>query len=370
MTYIIDWIAQFQLLLLAAVLLISKRGRRVSNRMLAVFCIMQSMCVFNSIVWRYYDWFYANAPFLFFLVKSPVMLVGPALYLYTRSMTQNHYQLTRKDWLHLTPFLIHFSFYFIRFHRFGGGMKRHLLDQDLVQTALQERIMDNLFFITLIVYGILIVIALVRYAKRLKQCYAFPTVRRLGWPVGFLGGYLLLWFLDIFEYYRIWFTGGDSLFFQTAHLLVFVLVTTMVFKALLWPDSLTELRWVEGTDKYMLRPEQKKAYLKALKSIMIEKQPYLEPRLTLNDLSKAADIPPRHLSLILNDELKQNFYDFINSFRVRMVQVYMMDPEKSRNTILEMLYEAGFNSKTAFNAAFKKQTGMTPTDFKRTVSAS
>ena len=367
-TTVIDWITQFQLMLLAAALLISKRGRRVSNRMLALFCIIQSTCVFNSIIWRYYDWFYANAPYLFYLFKSFVILVGPALYLYTRSMTRLQFRLSRRDWFNLLPFLIHFSFYFVRFHRFGIAMKRHLLSENLVQTAVQARIMDNLFFITLIVYGVLIVIELVRYANRLKQCYAFPPVWRLGWPVLLLGGFVLVWVIEIFEYYRIWIMGGSSLFFQMAHLFVFILATAMVFKALVWPDSLTELKWVESKYKYILSPKQKKAYLAALKTSMIEKQPYLEPRLTLTDLSKVSDIPPRHLSQILNDELSQNFYDFINSFRVRMVQAYMMDPEKSRKTILEMLYEAGFNSKTAFNTAFKKQTGMTPSDFKRTVS--
>ena len=75
------------------------------------------------------------------------------------------------------------------------------------------------------------------------------------------------------------------------------------------------------------------------------------------------NVNSRHLSQVINELLDQNFYDLINKYRVEEVKKYIKkNPGKN---ISEMMYEAGFNSKAAFNNAFKKHTGMTPTEYRR-----
>lgn len=98
---------------------------------------------------------------------------------------------------------------------------------------------------------------------------------------------------------------------------------------------------------------------------MRHEKPFLEPELTLSDLSERCGIPVHYLSQILNENLNRNFYNFINSYRIEEAKRMLSDPEERNLTILEVLYTVGFNSKSVFNTAFKRFAGMTPTDFKK-----
>jgi AraC-like DNA-binding protein len=63
--------------------------------------------------------------------------------------------------------------------------------------------------------------------------------------------------------------------------------------------------------------------------------------------------------------LQQNFFDFINRYRIEEAQRLLTDPPDKKITVLEVLYECGFNSKSSFNTLFKKHTGLTPSEFKK-----
>ncbi|MCW8832199.1 MAG: helix-turn-helix domain-containing protein [Colwellia sp.] len=100
-------------------------------------------------------------------------------------------------------------------------------------------------------------------------------------------------------------------------------------------------------------------------NIMKEKQLYLECELTLSDLAEQADIPQHQLSEVLNGQLNQNFYSFVNDYRVQYAKE-LLTGEKTKNMpIVELAFEAGFRSKSSFYDAFKKATAMTPTQYKK-----
>lgn len=102
-----------------------------------------------------------------------------------------------------------------------------------------------------------------------------------------------------------------------------------------------------------------------LKHYMTEEKPFLNPSLTIQDVSNGIKIPVRDLSLLINHKLEQHFYDFINGYRIEYALDILKDVTKSKVTILEILYEVGFNSKSSFNTAFKKHTGNTPTHYRK-----
>jgi AraC-like DNA-binding protein len=118
-----------------------------------------------------------------------------------------------------------------------------------------------------------------------------------------------------------------------------------------------ELDDVNKSDEMALQMELVKKYV-------LENESYLEPSLTIQELSKQVDIPVRDLSLLINRHSNQHFFDFINEFRIQKAKQLMKDPAKKEHTILEILYEVGFNSKSSFNTAFKKFTNQTPTAFR------
>ncbi len=98
---------------------------------------------------------------------------------------------------------------------------------------------------------------------------------------------------------------------------------------------------------------------------MSEEKSFLNPSLTIQNVSESIDIPLRDLSLLINHKLNQHFYDFVNTYRIEHAMVILKSATKSKLTILEILYDVGFNSKSSFNTAFKKHTGTTPTAYRK-----
>jgi len=100
---------------------------------------------------------------------------------------------------------------------------------------------------------------------------------------------------------------------------------------------------------------------------MKKEKPYLNAELKQADLAKKLELTSHHLSEILNFCFNQNFYNFINSYRVLEAQRLMTKDNYLDAKIIAVAFDAGFKSKTSFNRIFKKYTGSTPTDYKKTI---
>jgi len=112
--------------------------------------------------------------------------------------------------------------------------------------------------------------------------------------------------------------------------------------------------------------ESRKAeeYLKKLIYLMDIEKIYREEHISLQSLSEKLDIPSYQLSYIINEKLNKSYFDLINSYRIEDAKRQLLDPQKQDQTILNIAYDVGFNTKVAFNNAFKKYTNMTPSQFK------
>jgi AraC-like DNA-binding protein len=107
-----------------------------------------------------------------------------------------------------------------------------------------------------------------------------------------------------------------------------------------------------------------------LKDLMRTKMPHMDEDLTLFNLATIMQIHPNHLSQIINMNDQRNFFDFINYYRVEAVKELIVSKRHANKTLLSIALGCGFSSKAAFNRAFKKFTGQTPSEFKRRVSGS
>lgn len=94
---------------------------------------------------------------------------------------------------------------------------------------------------------------------------------------------------------------------------------------------------------------------------------YRDPHISLQSLADQLSITSHQLSQILNDRLEQKFTDFINSHRVAEARKRLQTPGQSEKKISAMAFEVGFNTMAAFYRAFKKFTGQTPTQYKRSI---
>ena len=100
--------------------------------------------------------------------------------------------------------------------------------------------------------------------------------------------------------------------------------------------------------------------LSILEKGMKEKKWFQNPSLSLRELAKNMNINSNKLSWLLNERIGQNFNEYVNSFRLENFKVNALNPANNHLTLLALAYENGFNSKTVFNAFFKKTQGMTP----------
>jgi AraC-like DNA-binding protein len=106
------------------------------------------------------------------------------------------------------------------------------------------------------------------------------------------------------------------------------------------------------------------AQIETLRHYMSEKEPYLDPSLTIQELANQINIPVRDLSVLINHHIDQHFFDFVNEYRIQKAMSILKNPSKKELTVLEILYEVGFNSKSSFNTSFKKYTNLTPTAYR------
>lgn len=111
-----------------------------------------------------------------------------------------------------------------------------------------------------------------------------------------------------------------------------------------------------------LSPELASALMAELTAVMTEQKPYLNPDLSLAALANQLSVSTNYLSQTINQLAGQNFFDYINRHRVEHALPELL---ASSRGIVDIAMAAGFNSKSAFYAAFRKHQGMTPGDYRK-----
>jgi len=181
-----------------------------------------------------------------------------------------------------------------------------------------------------------------------------------------LAGFGLLWLLWI-PYAAVgYFYYNNQAGIRTYYALYFLLVTAIIWivaKALLKPGVMEDEKPVpvSPVSKSSAELLQKSIWLKkAMKANLY----YQDPELSLGSLAEEFGMHPHELSRIINMALGKSFNDFINEYRVAEVIRKMQDPACDRITLLGIAFDAGFNSKTTFNRAFRQMTRKSPAEYK------
>ena len=103
-----------------------------------------------------------------------------------------------------------------------------------------------------------------------------------------------------------------------------------------------------------------------LSTLMSDEHCYLEPNLTLPQLAERLDCSVNHLSQVINAGFGMSFYDYINGYRVRRAEQLLGAADAESQAILDVALAVGFNSSSTFYSAFKKVTGVTPAQYRKT----
>lgn len=302
------------------------------------------------------------------------VFTGPLIFVYIKSLFEEKTKLIRKYYVHFIPTLLYALCVSIPFlisiikKGFIFGYLKVLNDHsDLIAIVLM------LYFIFYTIFSLKL---FYRYKSAMKFNFSNISENDFGWVKRMLIGILMILCLDItLTMYEL---VVEKLNFETKYLTFISVITFMGYlgyygvkqSKILLPDFL--INTPIKTDKegkkneYLSGINDEELYdLKlSLEHIMSIEKKYLDEDLTLSMLANTISISDKKLSAFLNQYLKTTFYDYVNKYRVASVKEKMKSSEYNNITLLGIAYESGFKSKTSFNRIFKKETGLSPSQFK------
>lgn len=354
--------------------MLGKKNRLRADKFLIVYLIF-------SLVRQIYVYIEAqgllNESYWMIFGKSHYLLNAPIFFFYVYALTQR--QNLSKKWYVIVfiPFIaysLNFLYhYFWLFDRSAVSFHNGLLYLD-GHVSVPWAFFVSIFLLIEPVFILISYILLKRYKKRIRD--SFSSVDKIN----------LNWLRLIFN---IWFTsaivlvpistltvGGlislpvDFMQFLLEMLNVAFLFIlgfygfkqTTIFSNLDLAES-ESLKESVSYERSGLSKEQAVYYHQQLLALMKEKKPYLNGELSAGELAQLLNISVNHLSQVLNTVQQQNFFDFVNGYRIREIIERMKDPKNHHLTLLAIALDSGFNSKTSFNTVFKKVTHQTPSQY-------
>ncbi|REG88525.1 AraC-like DNA-binding protein [Algoriphagus antarcticus] len=209
-----------------------------------------------------------------------------------------------------------------------------------------------------------------QHSVMIQNYYASLEKIRINWLRNILIGMCFIYLISLSSFV---FTGAEIL--KLAPLLGAVLIYVTAYLGMKHSRLFATAEVMEPSpahfqqknDNYRnstLGEDRKQEILFKMKDCMQHEKLFTDNKLTLPKLAARMEVSTHHLSQVLNENLGQTFFDYVNEFRVKEVQKLMIDPAYAHYSLLGMAMEAGFNSKSAFNTAFKKHTQQTPLEYR------
>ncbi|WP_299273793.1 AraC family transcriptional regulator [uncultured Psychroserpens sp.] len=340
-------------ILLFLILFFRKKGNTKANRNLGLFVLSFSFILLFYV--GYKSRFLYEYPLIYFRkLWIPIMFaLGPLLLFYVKDLFKIKYSLKFKL-AHLGLFLIGFAFY----------ASFHLLDP---ANQIYNVAMDILWYewvknAQMLIYLILIY----KLVKKAKDHVGANVVKWLNYMMyayaGFVLSFVLYSTLNNFDFfYRDGWDYVICLIISASIILigVFGLVQPQIFWGFNVVGAFTAIKY----EKSGLIPSLAAELKQKLIELMVDEKVYKNNNLNLDQLSEILGTTKHNTSQIINEHFNENFFDFLNDFRIAEAKELLLN-EEQKMTVSEILYEVGFNNKVTFNSAFKKRTGITPTQYR------
>ena len=373
MTYnigaVLSFLVAFQLFFMALYLFTHKKGNKRNNRLLALVFLMFAINLVDFTV--RISGFIFPIPMLHLLDDAFFFLYGPVLYFYTQGVVYHDFAFKKSDAWNLAPYIIVTSYF---------TYSIFFTDLD-TQTEVFGKIASADFPAWMSVIGVVIFLHIMCYLwfswrtikiyqSVIKDKFSSIDEINLDWLSFMIRSFSGITIVALIHN-MIPVLG--SIFFQYSSVIVllvvsFYFINLVLVKALNQPAIFSGIA-KEETEKYAmsnLTSEEIETYKNQLTRLMHADRPYLNADLKSKDLAEKLDISPKVLSQVINQSFSQNFFDFVNNYRCEEVKRVLQGPDK-KITIIEAMYQSGFNSKSSFNKEFKKLTGQTPSQFKKSL---
>ncbi|MCW8833592.1 MAG: helix-turn-helix domain-containing protein [Colwellia sp.] len=313
------------------------------------------------------------------------LLLGPALWLYVEGLTSSTpWHMQPKHAVQLIPFVLGLIVTGLIISLPLEMRQSIFSDGADIETGFPLVVVVSMFLAMLLwavqsgYYVIRIIIRLSKYRKQLKDLFASNEQRELGW----LSWVLLItagtWFLAFASLISTLVQDNSLFSYRFGTTLLLILVWTLAYWGLRQkpgfegryaddePDiSTPENANSENGKKYVrsaLGKDQALRIADKINTAMEQEQLHLDPSLSLHKLARHVAIPPNYISQTLNETMGINFFDFVNKWRIKTAKPKIIANE---DTVLNIALEVGFNARSSFYKVFKKETGKTPTEFRK-----
>jgi AraC-like DNA-binding protein len=320
--------------------------------------------------------YFANS-YLPLYTRGFYLICPPLFYLYLYKLTSFGKHLPKYTYAFFLPF-IGFTATFIYYYSVGFDTFSLTLQQGLIYQNDQLSIIWAIFSFFLVILDPICLLLFYgiykRYTYKLKQSTSDIDAVQLKW----LQSLFLFWTVSVVLIIPLHVLSINQQLFPSAYIQILYQVSSLTFIFILgWYGLKQKIIYhgiVQNSPQSAMSyarsglDQQKATHIhQQLLQYLENNKPYLKGDLKAAELAESLNISTSHLSQVLNQKQGQNFFEFINQYRVKAVQEKMKDPAHHHLTILGIAYDAGFNSKTSFNQLFKKFTGETPSSYYKKV---
>nr|PJZ94097.1 hypothetical protein CH379_04385 [Leptospira ellisii] len=298
-------------------------------------------------------------PELIFLHVPFAVSTGPLFYLFIKSIFKTDYLWEKKQWWHVALVLV-FLVAFLPVASIPSEIKYELFRGNL---GAVDPFMRNyiLFFLNMSYFipGIYVIfsfrfllnVRILFSAGKEKSLFAFYLV------LGFFAFSKLVTFSGFFWEEWNFLKKIGAFLFSTGVVSIFVLLARYPDFLELLRRGIREIRRKQNR----ISPDQTASTLNRIYDLFDREKIYLDEDLSLKSLSSRLSLRPDHLSQVINDSYGINFNRFLNNYRIReAIRLLEKEPELK---IIHVAMRSGFNSKSSFNESFRKETGLTPTQY-------
>jgi len=367
-TAVVALFGAVQGLFLSFIIFFHNSGNKTANKLLGILIFVFSLRLAEYV--SYWTNFFLEVPHLAFTTVTFQFLFGPLLYLYAKSLTEINVNFKKLDLIHFLPFIIHFLSLF-PFYIISGQEKIAVLEKMVFTT---KPIFTSRFFIVeaaqnmqMLIYTALTLMLIKKFRNNINKGTKYYSDLNVKWLKILSIGLLIYTLLDFGFVTSIWLFGYSYVVEVNSFLIICsaLLIYTLGYTGLRKPEFFVKKRGKKQQySKSGLPEDQSNVYIKKLYEVVENNNYYLKNDLNLQSLAEKIGISPYYLSQIINVKLNQNFFDFINSYRIKEAKRLLNDPKNDNYTILRIAFDVGFNNKTSFNTAFKKFTHLTPSQFR------
>lgn len=365
----------YQCALFAFFLLTFKKGNKQTNILLALFLLSYAAIPLDTLI-NYGAAFRAYVidifPNTFYLFGNAYWLEAVFLLLYVRAMIYKEFTLKKHDLWLFVPFLLYLIYETNIWFMVEHSTKIAILnDYQVAEEPLYIRFIGLFRESFRLFCGILCLVELQRYQAKIKNTFADIESVDLTWLKILVIGFLfiradaILVSLAMFLSYELDIIIDYEFLGLLSNYTVLVLISVLIFFSLsfssVFKGIVLDEKDTAKTDKNPIDLADVNKLIDHMKS----NKPYLNHVLTLEHLANQLSLSSRSLSRVINRHFKQNFFEFINGYRVDESKCLLQQHENRQTTMLKVMEQAGFNSKATFNTFFKKRVGLTPTQYRK-----